>query len=50
MTPDKVLTIRAERKNEREEDSGQTRRVERQYGVFVRRFQVSHLAIRADLS
>jgi HSP20 family molecular chaperone IbpA len=41
VSPDKVLTIRAERKNDREEDGGQSRRVERQYGVFVRRFQVS---------
>ena len=41
VSPDKVLTIRAERKDERDEqDGGQTRRVERQYGVFVRRFQV----------
>ena len=39
VSPDKVLTIRAERKNDREEDGEQTRRVERQYGVFVRRFQ-----------
>ena len=41
VSPDKVLTIRAERKDERDEESGQTRRTERQYGVFVRRFQVS---------
>ncbi len=40
VSPDKVLTIRAERKDERDEGSGQTRRTERQYGVFVRRFQV----------
>ena len=36
-----MLTIRAERKDERDEASGQTRRTERQYGVFVRRFQVT---------
>ena len=42
VSPDKVLTIRAERKDERDdESSGQTRRTERQYGVFIRRFQVS---------
>ena len=40
VSPDKVLTIRAERKDERDDNTGQTRRTERQYGVFIRRFQV----------
>ncbi len=47
VSPDKVLTIRAERKDERDDESGgQTRRTERQYGVFVRRFQVRSTSLR----
>ena len=37
---DKTLTIEGERKLEHEENDEGVRRIERSYGVFVRRFQV----------
>ena len=40
INKDKMLTIEGERKQEHEEDDEGVRRIERSYGVFVRRFQV----------
>ena len=40
MSPDKTITIRGERKIDREEEDANFRRVERQYGAFMRRFKV----------
>ncbi len=40
INKDKTLTIEGERKQEHEEDDEGVRRIERSYGVFVRRFQV----------
>ena len=40
INKDNTLTIEGERKQEHEEDDEGVRRIERSYGVFVRRFQV----------
>ena len=40
INKDKTLTIEGERKQEHEEDDEGVRRIERSFGVFVRRFQV----------
>ena len=54
INKDKMLTIEGERKQEHEENDEGVRRIERSYGVFVRRFQVcgcnerrSHLSLDA---
>ena len=43
---DHTLTVEGERKQEHEEDDEGVRRIERSYGVFVRRFQVCVGAMR----